>query len=112
MKVNHPLTKFDHSDCCSVYLSFEVHEKVILCILATPHTGTRDYKGNVIIGAGYKSESHWWAWYNSTATCVQKLTGIDNSFPLQLLLFSLIDIFCVILILGAVVFRKKIQFYF
>ena len=41
--------------------------------------GTRKLKGNgkLIYAFGYKSESAWWQYFNTTVQCVQKLTGCD-----------------------------------
>ena len=41
--------------------------------------GSRKLKGNgnIIYAFGYKSESAWWQYFNTTVHCVQKLTGCD-----------------------------------
>ena len=41
--------------------------------------GTRKLRsnGNVIYAFGYKSESAWWQYFNTTVHCVSKLTGCD-----------------------------------
>lgn len=41
----------------------------------TLHLGKRNITENVVEASGYKAESQWWAWYNNTQHCVQKLTG-------------------------------------
>lgn len=72
--------------------SFTVISSVKLCSISVIFhvSGTKNFTANVIYGFGYKSESDWYAWYNTTSHCVQKLTGIcqyiRNIFPTRQIL--------------------------
>ena len=49
---------------------------------------SRNIDQDVVYGFGYKSESDWWTYFNSTVHCVQKITGlilfkmINSKWPL------------------------------
>ena len=38
---------------------------------------TREISGNLVYPFGYKSESAWWQYFNSTIQCVSKITGCE-----------------------------------
>lgn len=66
---------------CDNFYRFLLHENSALRFLTAStwfkmiSVGTKNITGNVVGGSGYKSESQWYAWYNNTQHCVQKLTG-------------------------------------